>query len=168
MRLYNACKLRCPCVGLPPWVAEAVYYEILEQDLPAWMQLDKSGSPASSLVLEGLSVRGFVRWVLRVAMYRLQKQVEDDTKFHVILSQFLERHLKPHACEAPDDEFGRLANSKSVRRTIMTREFVLWAIFEFYATVVKEVLDEADMVEDAKLDTSVMEIEAFVALLEDS
>jgi len=173
MRIYTCCKCRCPCVGVPPTVAEAFYYDELEQDLPACRHVgEEQGS--EKFVLEGLSVRGFIRWLLRIAIYQLEKEPQEKVRFHTVLAQFFERHLEPYACQIPKEEFAQMTHSKRIRAVFMAREFVLQAIFESYSTKVGHINKTSERrsglqaeADEAELDgrERIMDVDAFIRVI---
>lgn len=133
MKMYRSCRLRCPCVHMSPHVAEMLYFQILAEDLPPWKRTATKDQPD---VVEGLSARGFVRWLLHAALHRhdqMSAQNENTLSFQENLEELMNRHFKPHGGHAGNDEFTHVSNLPEVRKVLQAREPTLRAVFEFYS-----------------------------------
>lgn len=119
-RVCAECNLFCPCTGLHPALAEALYLRLVAEHAP------------DDCIQDGLNPFDFLRWILQVAK---MKNNSNGLRFGLTrgLNSLFEDHLQPFLCKGPKDTFDRVCVHANVRACLSRHNRLLHDIFEAHA-----------------------------------
>lgn len=150
-QLYRDANMSCPCLFLPKDAAQRIFCEVLDAEpetlqesatlhtkylhmaeIQRWQESEKD----SSWQDYGLSLHGFVRYLLRIAIHREESAFRRQSSAVSLtrsLRELFGSHLQKAECNAAENQFTLSIHTSQVQHLQLSWEPFMRAVFVLYA-----------------------------------